>query len=106
MTAGTGLVTAVLLGPGRRPGSRASLSGGINAWHTSVMATIPRMPVSPVTGRRRRCPAVMILAASVMLVVVGMAGRVVITAPTQTSLASFPSAMAWVMFVSVMMPAG
>src|SRR5215469_16380835 len=48
----------------------------------------------------------MILAASLMLVVVVMAGRVVITASTQMSSAFFPPAMAWVMSVSVMMPVG
>jgi hypothetical protein len=41
-----------------------------------------------------------------MLVVVMTAGRLVITAPTQTSLTSFPSAMAWATSVSVMMPTG
>src|SRR5690242_1860718 len=41
-----------------------------------------------------------------MLVVVVMAGRVVITAWTRTSLRSFPSAMARAMSASVMRPAG
>ena len=41
-----------------------------------------------------------------MLLLVVIAGRVVITAWTRTSLRSFPAAMARVMSASVMMPAG
>src|SRR6516165_8283023 len=48
----------------------------------------------------------MIWAASLILVLVVRAGRMVATAPAQTSLMSFPSAMAWAMSVSVMMPTG
>ena len=42
-----GLGTTVLLGMGSGHPCRVLIS----AWHTSVMSTIPRMPVSPVTGR-------------------------------------------------------
>jgi len=53
-----------------------------------------------------KCLVVIISAASRMLVVAMMAGRVVITASPQTSLMSFSSAMARAMSAAVMMPAG
>jgi len=96
----------VLLCPDLPPGSGNPWLALINARHTSMRSTKPRRPVPPATGRCRKRLVVMILAASRTLVVVRTAGRAVITASTQTSLTSFPSAMAWATSVSVMMPAG
>jgi hypothetical protein len=50
------------------------------ARHTSVMSTMPTTPESPVTGKWRKRPLVMTLAASRMLaVVLTMVGRAVIS---------------------------
>jgi hypothetical protein len=44
------------------------------------MSITPRRPTAPATGKWRRCLAVMMAAASRMLVVVVTAGRVIVTA--------------------------
>src|SRR6516162_10005236 len=51
-------------------GSSAASVTLSSALHTSVMSTIPTRPASPMTGRCRKRPLVMTLAASRMLAVV------------------------------------
>src|SRR5215471_17616722 len=71
------------------------------------MSTIPTRPESLVTGRCRKWPRVMIIAASRMLaVVLMMVGSGVIRSWIRTSFGSFPSATAWAISASVMMPTG
>ena len=61
------------------PPPRASDTSS-SARKTSVMSTTPTRPASPMTGRCRKCPLVMTLAASRMLAVVLMTvGRAVIS---------------------------
>jgi len=91
---------------GRRHASPPDLTAVFSAWHTSVMSITPRRPAASATGRWRRCLAVMMVAASRMLVVVVTAGRVIVTAWTRTSLGSFPFAIARAMSAWVMMPVG
>jgi len=81
--------------------------GRATAAQTSVMSTIPIRPASPATGRCRKCPVTMDLAASRMLVPTLMTvGCVVIRVRIRRSLTSLPSATAWTMSASVMMPRG
>src|SRR5712671_3297233 len=56
--------------------------GDSNARHTSVMSTMPTRPASPTTGRCRKWPLVMTLAAPRTLVVVLMTTRPTVISTT------------------------